>query len=319
MRYGTTSNWLRRARAARGRCDTPWRCSARYAELRVNPGMLGRSPPTTSSRASGGLGGPRDAARGAARPHDFEYAGCARAAGRERPRLGGDGPATSLVTGHFTFGASSRSALLASLPAAIHVPAEAAARGPLGGVVSLIVSESAAAYPGGAIALARLADLLLVHALRAWTARPDAEECPLRAIADPSVGAALRLLHARPAEPWTVARLAAAVGASRSGLAARFTALVGVPPLHYLARWRMSTAARLLDEGQLGVAAVAARVGYANPVAFTKAFARIQGIGPGAFRRRARAGALPGARSDRPSTQPAARRRPAPLRVRAGP
>ena len=235
----------------------------------------------------------RDAERSDAAAHDFDYAGCARPRVGERPRLGGPGPVASLVTGHFTFGASSRNALLASLPAAIHLPADAAARPPLGGVVPLIVAESAASTPGSAIALARLADLLLVHALRHWTATTSAGACGLRAIADPAIGAALGVLHARPAEPWTVAGLAAAVGMSRSGFAARFAELVGEPPLQYLARWRMSTAARLLSEGQLSVAAVAERVGYANPVAFTKAFARVQGVGPGAVRRGDRAAASP--------------------------
>lgn len=231
----------------------------------------------------------RDAERSDAPAHNFDYAGCARAPAGGWPPLGGPGPVTSLITGHFTFGATSRNALLASLPPAIHLPADAAARPPLGGVVPLIISESTASHPGSAIALARLADLLLIHALRHWTATTQAGSCGLRAVADPAIGAVLRLMHARPAEAWTVARLAAAVGLSRSGFAARFGELVGEPPLQYLARWRMSTAARLLREEQLSIAAVADRVGYANPVAFTKAFARLHGIGPGAFRRGERA------------------------------
>jgi AraC-like DNA-binding protein len=72
---------------------------------------------------------------------------------------------------------------------------------------------------------------------------------------------------------------------SRSAFAARFTQLVGEPPLQYLARWRMTRAATLLREGEQSVAAVATQVGYANPVAFTKAFSRLQGVGPGTFRR----------------------------------
>jgi AraC-like DNA-binding protein len=73
---------------------------------------------------------------------------------------------------------------------------------------------------------------------------------------------------------------------SRSAFAARFTELVGEPPLQYLARWRMTIAAQRLREGGAGIADVAEAVGYANPVAFSKAFARMQGVGPGAFRRK---------------------------------
>ena len=96
-------------------------------------------------------------------------------------------------------------------------------------------------------------------------------------------------MHARPAEPWTVDSLARAVGQSRSAFAARFTQLVGESPLQYLTRWRMTEAAGLLREREESVPAIAERVGYRNPAAFMKAFTRVQGVGPGAYRRTHRA------------------------------
>ena len=235
-----------------------------------------------------------DAEGSNAPPQDFDYAACPRAWIGESARFGGRGPVTSLVTGHFTFGGTAaRNPLLSSLPALVHLPADAAAANPqLAGVVPLILNESASPGPGATIVLARLADLLLIHALRYWIATAGAESCGLRAVADPTIGAALRLMHARPAEHWTVERLASAVATSRSGFAARFTQLVGEPPLQYLARWRMTKAALLLSTSQQSVASVAQQVGYANPVAFTKAFSRLQGVGPGAFRRAHRPASL---------------------------
>ena len=106
----------------------------------------------------------------------------------------------------------------------------------------------------------------------------------MRAVADPAIGTVLRLMHARFAEPWTLERLAASVSMSRSAFAARFTELVGEPPLQYLAQWRMTRAEQLLREGT-SVACVAEKVGYANPAAFSKAFARMRGMGPGTVRR----------------------------------
>jgi AraC-like DNA-binding protein len=226
--------------------------------------------------------------RSTAPPHAFDFAACPRAEIREPPRFGGAGALASVVTGYFTFSSAPRNPLLASLPVAIHLPADVAAQGPLGGVVPLIVRESTSPGPGSAVALAHLADLLLIHGLRHWTATEGAASCGLRAVADPTIGAALRLVHERPAEPWTVARLAGAVAMSRSAFAARFAALVGEPPLQYLARWRMTLAARLLRDERRSVAEVAERVGYANAVAFTKAFARTPGGGPGTYRRRER-------------------------------
>lgn len=92
-------------------------------------------------------------------------------------------------------------------------------------------------------------------------------------------------MHAGPAKPWTVESLAHAVNMSRSAFAARFTQLVGEPPVQYLATWRMTLAAQKLREEDAVMAAVAEAVGYSNTVAFSKAFARVRGVGPGTFRR----------------------------------
>jgi len=101
---------------------------------------------------------------------------------------------------------------------------------------------------------------------------------------DPMVGQALAGLHAAPAEPWTVDRLARLVGVSRSVLAERFTAMVGQPPMQYLTLWRMQMASRLLVE--VGhVASVAAAVGYESEAAFSRAFKKVVGEAPATWRR----------------------------------
>lgn len=216
---------------------------------------------------------------------NFDFDACPREP--HVARAGGDGPVTSIIIGHFTLGSAPRNALLASLPPAIHLPAGAVSASPqLAGLVPLILSESGSPGAGSSIVLARLADLLFVHALRFWSSTEDASVSGLGAVADPAIGAALRLIHARPAEPWTVERLATSVAMSRSAFAAQFTELVGEPPLQYLAHWRMTMAAQRLREDHAVIADVAQAVGYANPVAFSKAFARTQGVGPGTFRRR---------------------------------
>jgi AraC-like DNA-binding protein len=190
----------------------------------------------------------------------FDYDACPRQP--HAGRVGGDGPVTSIIIGHFTLSSAPRNALLASLPPAIHLPAGGVAASPqLAGLVPLILSESAAPGAGSSIVLARLADLLFVHALRLWISTAGQSACGLRAVADPPIGAALRLMHARPAEQWTVERLASSVAMSRSAFAARFTQLVGEPPLQYLARWRMTLAAQRLREDDAVIADVAEAVG----------------------------------------------------------
>jgi AraC-like DNA-binding protein len=163
-------------------------------------------------------------------------------------------------------------------------------------LVGYLAEEIGRDAPGQEAVLDRLLDLLLVAVLRSWFARPDAEAPGwYRAQSDPVVGRALHLLQNDPARPWTVASLAAAVGVSRAGLARRFTALVGEPPMAYLTDWRLRLAADLLTETGATLDAVARRVGYGSGFALSSAFSRVRGESPRAHR--ARAGAATAVRS----------------------
>lgn len=211
---------------------------------------------------------------------------CRRSMQHGPMRFGGSGPVTSFVAGAFHFGAAPRSILLESLPSVLHLASGDASMTPqAAATVQMILAEGAAPGPGSAMMMARLADIILIHALRTRTCAGEANHGGLRALADPAIGAALRLIHGRSADPWSVQTLAAAVGMSRSAFAARFTELVGESPLRYLTRWRMTQAAELLRERSEPVARIAERVGYGNAAAFMKAFARVQGVGPGEYRR----------------------------------
>ena len=141
--------------------------------------------------------------------------------------------------------------------------------------------------PGQQVVLDRLLDLLLVSGPPALDAPAPARPARTGSAAqgDPVVGPALRLLHERPGMPWTLAGLASAVGVSRSGLARRFTALVGEPPMGYLTTWRLTLAADLLREPGATVGAVARQVGYGSAYALSTAFKRERGITPREHRR----------------------------------
>ena len=92
-------------------------------------------------------------------------------------------------------------------------------------------------------------------------------------------------MHERPAHAWTIDELGRAIGLSRSALHERFVDLVGSPPMHYLAQWRMQASARLLLETRATVAAIALEVGYDSEAAFARAFKRSVGKPPAAWRR----------------------------------
>jgi AraC-like DNA-binding protein len=151
-------------------------------------------------------------------------------------------------------------------------------------------SESLRPRPGQEAVLARLAELMFVEVVRRHleSLAPDRAGW-LAGLRDPHVGRALAALHARPADPWTLDRLGREAGLSRSALAERFAALVGEPPIQYLARWRMQVAADLLSSTHDGIAAIGGRVGYASEAAFNRAFRRLVGVPPAAWRRRGNA------------------------------
>ncbi|MFE7046845.1 AraC family transcriptional regulator [Streptomyces californicus] len=191
-----------------------------------------------------------------------------------------DGGTAVLVGTYLMAGEISRR-LLDALPPLLTVSADTRT-GPL---LELLDAEIARDEPGQRVVLDRLLDLLLIAVLRAWFARPGGDAPAwYRALGDPVVGTALRLLQDDPAHPWTVASLAARAGVSRAGLARRFTELVGEPPMSYLTAWRLAVAADLLRESDATVEAVARRVGYSTPFAFSSAFKRVRGVSPQEFR-----------------------------------
>ncbi|MCK2218775.1 AraC family transcriptional regulator [Actinomadura sp. ATCC 31491] len=194
---------------------------------------------------------------------------------------GGPAGATVMLRGVYDLRGDVAARLLGLLPPLAVVPAGPRTRALLG----LLSAEAASDEPGQDAVLARLLDLILVIALRAWCTRPEAAPPAwYRALSDPAIGEALRLLHEHPARRWTVAALAGEVGLSRAAFAQRFTGLVGRPPLGYLTDWRMTLAADLLRDGRETVAEVARRVGYQDAFAFSVAFKRARGATPSAWR-----------------------------------
>lgn len=187
-----------------------------------------------------------------------------------------------LLSGSYEVTGDLSQRLIATLPPALAVPADEC-HDRLG---EMIAAEIDCPAPGQQLVLDRLLDLALITKLRAWFDRPGATPPAwYTAMADPVVGQALRLLHNQPAHPWTVALLAERCGVSRATLARDFRALVGVPPMSYLADWRVGRAADLLRETDTTVEAVARRVGYSNAFALSTAFKRLRGTTPTEHRR----------------------------------
>jgi len=150
----------------------------------------------------------------------------------------------------------------------------------------LMAAEARELRPGGEAVTTRLADILVIQAIRSWIAQdPAAQTGWLGALRDKQIGRAISLIHRDPGRAWTVASLADEVAMSRSAFAARFTELVGEPVMHYVARWRMHVALTWLKDDDAPLGDLAGRLGYQSEAAFSRAFRRFIGVSPGAARR----------------------------------
>jgi AraC-like DNA-binding protein len=193
--------------------------------------------------------------------------------------------ATEVVCGFLGCDARPFNPLLATLPRMLHVP-----RGPgvdthLSQLVRLAVAESDSRGAGSECMLSRLSELLFVAVVRRYIAGlPQDTTGWLAGLRDDVVGRALGFLHGRPAHDWSLDELAKESGLSRSMLAERFHHFVGVPPIQYLARWRMQLAATMLASESAPLIDVASRVGYGSEAAFSRAFKRWVGLAPSAWR-----------------------------------
>jgi AraC-like DNA-binding protein len=202
---------------------------------------------------------------------------------------GGDGLATAkIVCGYLACDAKPFNPLLDNLPPVIRAgDPEGDDAGWLGQFIRLARIESADKRAGGESVLAKLSELMFIEVIRRYLAALPPEQAGwLAGLRDPFVGKALSLMHARPGHNWTIEELGKDVGLSRSVLAERFADLVGMPPMQYLANWRMQIAARHLSNGNTTMATIAAEIGYGSEAAFSRAFKKTVGVPPSAWRRR---------------------------------
>jgi AraC-like DNA-binding protein len=207
---------------------------------------------------------------------------------------GGGAERARLICGFLGCDARPFNPLLATLPRVIHVPRKPADDGMLDHLIQLALAESNAKRAGGEVVLARLSELLFVEVVRRHVSGLPAENVGwLAGLRDESIGRALGKLHHRPAHPWSLEDLAREVGMSRSVLAERFSHFVGVPPMQYLAQWRMQLAANLLSSSALGLAEIAEQVGYGSETALSRAYKRWVGVAPAEWRRSKQSGAAP--------------------------
>ena len=158
--------------------------------------------------------------------------------------------------------------------------------------IQQIVNEVDKPRTGGLSMLERLTEVLFIELLRhEMVSTPAGSIGWLAALADPSLGRCLALIHDDPRREWSVQELATTAGLSRSTLAERFEAMLGTSPVRYVRDWRLYLASVALRTTTKGLAAIAYDAGYSTEAAFNRAFSRAHGVPPATWRENARRGA----------------------------
>lgn len=201
--------------------------------------------------------------------------------------LGGDGERTTMICGVFQFDDPAAQQLITLLPDVITVSTGATPQAQwIQSTLQMMAAEALEMNAGGETVITRLADILVVHAIRHWLTHSNTNRTGwLTALRDRQIGPIISKVHRGPTRRWTLESLAAEASMSRSAFAARFTEVVGESAMRYVTRWQMNAARVQLAESDVTVAEVAHLFGYESEAAFNRAFRRHLGISPGAAKR----------------------------------
>lgn len=203
---------------------------------------------------------------------------------RERRHGSPEGaPDLRMIGGYFQFDSTNADLLVQLLPRVVHIKAKEDGAERLAWLARAIGDEASSRRPGRDPILIRLAEILLIEALRWRSNSATAEIGLLAGLADAQLARALRAFHDNVSHRWTVETLARLAGMSRASFAERFSRTLGVAPLDYMTRWRMAVAKDLLRHQQKSLTEAAVAIGYQSASAFSSAFSRYVGRSPSEF------------------------------------
>jgi AraC-like DNA-binding protein len=200
---------------------------------------------------------------------------------------GGDGERTRMICGFLGCASGEGNPVISTLPALLKLNVEQAGAAEwIRSSFRYAAEEISAGRPGSGTVLAKLSELLFVEAVRRYAETlPDGQTGWLAGLRETHVARALALLHGDITRRWTIDDLCREVGLSRSALADRFLRLIGVPPMQYLASWRMQVAIQKLRNTSSSLGQVAEFIGYDSEAAFSRAFKKAFGAAPATWRR----------------------------------
>lgn len=196
------------------------------------------------------------------------------------------GEQTQLICGHLEYDPRLNHPVMEELPSYITVKGcQAREFGWFNQAVHLMAIEAGESRAGNSIIAKKLSEILFIQALRIHYEDTSRGNGFIAALKDLEIGRSLQAIHHESARKWSLADLAREAGLSRTAFAQRFRCRLGMTPMQYLTNWRIQKAKRMLVEGGDTVEVVAEKVGYDSIAAFSRVFKKLEGIGPGGFRR----------------------------------
>ncbi len=150
-----------------------------------------------------------------------------------------------------------------------------------------IVGELAGREPGCALVVngecARMLALLWRESM-AQGLGPTVEH-RARAVEVARLAPVFRAIHSRYAEPLTLEELAGIVQLHPAYFSSLFKRITGLPPLRYVARYRLDRVRELLLATDKPLAEVARLTGYRDAAYLSRVFRQAEGMSPGEYRR----------------------------------
>lgn len=202
------------------------------------------------------------------------------------PEGGGGEPRALFLCGFLACDAKPFNPVLAKLEHRLLIRSDSGTDDSLRKLIEIARTEIRSDQPGSRSVRLHLCELIFIETLRRHVlSQAPACEGWLAALSDPVAGAAIAAIHADPAADWTLKSLARHVNTSRTVLAERFAGKMGQGPMQYVTSWRLQLAARRLRDSRSSIADVAWSVGYRSEAAFSRAFKKMAGTSPGAWRR----------------------------------
>lgn len=198
------------------------------------------------------------------------------------------GASTGIACGFFQYRGALSTLVVDSFPDVVELRADDASIRAAGTVFDLMLAEAGGDPDLPPPLISRLAELLFFYVTRHVARQHEVLSGLLALARRPEFATLLERMMADPGHDWSTDNMARAVHMSRSSFYKHFVDASGQPPAQFLLLLRMKIAARRLNHGET-IERAAEHVGYRSHAAFSRAFHRVIGEHPGAFRRQRRA------------------------------